>query len=215
MAQASDLAKPPPCDPVLQTNCGSGAACYVDGTTPTCLKPGGTHTGGSCLSDYDCVAGDGCNGYSDKSCHQFCASDYDCQGTPSGQLPVSPSNVAYCLRTIENTSFQLCTIPCNPVSALGSSGCGAGKCDALSFNAGTAEYTDCDDVGSGVEGGNCTYDNDCGDGLECFGSNGGQGHCRRMCRKGNNSDCAGVSGTTCFTVTGWTQFGVCCPSGGC
>jgi hypothetical protein len=213
MAQPPDLAKLPPCDPVLQTNCPSAEACFVDGTTPTCHAPGGTHTSGACTYNNECVGGDECYGNAQKSCHQFCNDDSGCRVTPGNQLPVSPANVAYCSRTLNGTALQLCTIPCNPVSALGGSGCGAGKCDAISFNAGTAEYTDCITLGSGAEGANCTYDDECGEGLSCFSSNGGQSHCRHMCRKGNDGDC--VSGATCQTLTGWTQFGVCCPSAGC
>ena len=207
-----DLAKPPACDPALQTNCPSGEACYVLGSTPTCHTPGTVHTGGRCSSETDCVGGDECLGSSVSTCFQFCNFDDDCRVTPSNQLPVSPSNLAYCHWTVTGTTAKACTVPCNPVPAIGGSGCVSGKCGVSSFAAGTAEFTDCYAPGTKVEGDSCTSNAECGAGLGCFGT---AGHCRQHCRMGNDNDCSSLAGTTCHNITGWTQFGACCPSTGC
>jgi hypothetical protein len=215
LAQPPDMAKLPPCDPLAQTNCPSGEACYVLSDSVSCQSPGVTATARTCSSTFDCAPGNVCLDNPDSVCRRLCSADYDCRTTPGNQLPVSSSNVAYCNFTYSSTSYVTCSIPCNPVAAIGGTGCGAGKCSVYSLAAGQAEYSDCGTAGTGAEGDTCAGDYTCAAGLNCFSSNGGPSHCRRMCRTGNNGDCSAVAGTTCQTITGWTQFGACCPSTGC
>lgn len=61
------------CDPLAQTGCATGEACYFfDG----CRPPGKAATGAGCSLDADCVPGDVCLPASveESTCRQLCAS---------------------------------------------------------------------------------------------------------------------------------------------
>lgn len=78
------------CDPINQTGCGTGQACYHVATVHTddkdtyCAPAGSAPLGGYCTIDSDCAAGLTCYPDLDASrmCRKFCVSDADCDGTP-------------------------------------------------------------------------------------------------------------------------------------
>jgi len=207
------------CDPVTQSICGSGSKCTftdvsgANNSATECIANGTVGSGRGCTTTPDnCAAGEFCIpslGY----CAHFCRSDSDC---PRGTSP----NFSYC-GTFNSVyavgSVSQCTVPCNPVLAVGPSGCiNPVKCDAWSLPSGdmaSTEYTDCGPAGAGTDGASCANSVDCAAGYGCVFTSGG-GHCRMYCRGGTNGDCT-ISGETCRSITGWTFTGACCPSTGC
>jgi len=203
------------CDPVAQTGCPPSDKCTV--SPPTCVPTGTVTTGGACGPVDDCVAGDLCtsDGTSEE-CREFCNTDSDCKqpAVASGSTP-EPGNVGHCLITIPGTSYELCSIACNPVTAAGASGCAAGLGCIYSGATGVPELTDCETLGTGAEGAACTSTADCAAGLACL-NNGTTSYCRTVCRSGTNADCT-VAGDVCWPPGGVTNpmFGFCCSSTGC
>lgn len=67
------------CDPINQTGCAAGQACYhrlSGGGTPSfCDTVGTAKNGEQCFVNTDCAAGTGCL---NNVCAKFCVSDADC-----------------------------------------------------------------------------------------------------------------------------------------
>jgi hypothetical protein len=74
------------CDPIAQTGCGAGEACYHDeaSTQLTYCAPVGTAPiNGACVNDSSCSAGLDCTYPSQfGKCRKFCTLNTDCPGTP-------------------------------------------------------------------------------------------------------------------------------------
>ena len=148
-----------------------------------------------------------------RFCREFCASDTDCKqaAVPSGST-AEPGNVAHCVIDITSTTWKVCSVACNPVTTAGASGCAAGMGCTYGGTTGVPEFTDCETVGTAVEGATCTYTTDCAAGLVCV-NNGTTSHCRDVCRNATPTDCT-VSGDVCYAPSGVTSpmFGFCCSS---
>jgi hypothetical protein len=207
-----DLAPRPPCNPITQTGCISGQKCVGDGT---CQADGTQRIGEACSIDTDqhsnCAAGSACT-IGEGLCRQYCYKDSDCtQGSGPGGSPNNP----YCAIGAGATMPKLCTLPCNPVAAAGSSGCAAGfACYHNDAYQSQPENTDCERPGTVVTGASCLT-------VQCAPNNtcvhGGvtmMDICRQNCRLGVAADCP--SGYACAQFTGQQlSYGFCCPSTGC
>lgn len=72
----------PGCDPVKQTGCPSGLACYPSGSRTVCDCPGTAGTGVGCLLGATCLPGYQCvslTGMStDGTCQRLCRTSLDC-----------------------------------------------------------------------------------------------------------------------------------------
>jgi hypothetical protein len=129
-------------------------------------------------------------------------------------------NVGHCLLGLTGTSATVCTIPCNPVTAAGASGCPTGTGCTGGGTQTIPEFTTCATVGTGTDGTTCTGDSSCASGYVCLQTTNADGGtaatCRQICRSGTNTDCS-TSGYTCAAPSGVTNpmFGFCCPSSGC
>ncbi len=203
------------CDPVAQTGCPPADKCTID--PPTCVPNGTVANGGKCGPADDCSAGNLCADDGTNSiCRELCAVDTDCKQAPvSSGSTAEPNNVARCTIDITGTTSKVCTFACNPVSKAGASGCLTGMACTWETETGGPELTDCETVGTAVEGATCTYTSDCASGLACI-DNGTSSHCRDVCRNATPADCT-VAGDVCYAPSGVTSpmFGICCPSGGC
>ncbi len=186
--------------------------------------PATVATGGACDDGQTCATGDVCAGGSEADgggylCYQTCTGTSSCTApaVPSGTTS-EPKNGPYCVDTITGPPVQkICSVPCNPVTNAGASGCPDGlACGyAASTTSSPAEYTDCEPAGSVLAGGTCTeatLATSCDFGLVCIVSGtSSSGTCRYVCRAGVNADCP--TGDTCKTFTGITSpmFGYCNP----
>jgi hypothetical protein len=225
LAQAQDLAAGEPCRTVPQFGCGANQKCTFSSLSPptTVCRPNGTLLmGARCNPDDDqCVAGTFCFGDKstggDSQCRQLCDHDNmdsDCT-QPSGP---GSGNTPHCFLFATGTSSGLCTSPCNPALAAGSSQCPSGS--ACYYSPRTFfELTDCSTVvGGGTNGVSCTGNADCAAGFTCtpVGTTGASA-CRQVCRAHTDADCTLNAGLKC--TQGFIQpngsFGSCCPSGGC
>lgn len=86
------------CDPVENTGCGEGTACFpvtADGRTG-CVAPGSVGPGGTCDGVYACQAGYACisfNGSSTSTCHKLCdLGSNDCGGTACNPVKTTTSS---------------------------------------------------------------------------------------------------------------------------
>jgi len=94
------------CDPIAQTGCGAGEACYHDEESTQltyCAPVGTTPINGACVNDNSCAAGLDCT-YPAQfgKCRKFCTSNADCPGTPGmtqcalgTQPPQNPYGVCF------------------------------------------------------------------------------------------------------------------------
>ena len=84
------------CDPIAQTGCGTGEACYQgDGTDTYCAAAGTKMTLGACNSDSECAAGFDCF-TAFHNCRKFCTTDADCPSvTPQCALGTKPPENPY------------------------------------------------------------------------------------------------------------------------
>jgi hypothetical protein len=210
------------CDPLRQTGCAPQDKCIAD--PPACVPSGTVPMGGTCTGIPDnCVRGDLCAVTGDAiMCSQFCVGDSDCPagGVASGPTP-EPANVSRCANeltgTLSGATYPLCTVPCNPVTSTGPTGCLTQLACQYRVTAAGVEITDCNGYGLVAEGASCASTADCARGLACSAApDAGKGACRAVCRAGHDADCA-VAGDTCHATPGVQQpmFGLCCPASGC
>jgi hypothetical protein len=208
-----DMARPP-CVLFPQSGCGPGEKCTLGSPSNMCIANGNKVTGQACGAggSDDCVAGDICSvddaAATTFMCRAFCFSDADCTQPAA---PPGPPNIAHCLITFAGGA-KACTVACNPVLAAGASGCPGSLGCIYGGAAGIPELTDCETVGVGGNGANCTSTADCASGYACVGG-GATGHCRQVCRDGNDNDCtAGGFTYLCFppSSTATPMFGFCC-----
>jgi hypothetical protein len=229
-SSSNDLAGPAasgPCSTVPQAVCPSGEKCTLPGGTlgdPVCRPAGALAVGAGCTPSSDqCVAGALCLGdtaaNADSMCRQLCNhdnGDQDCTEPPG---PGGSANYAQCvIVAVGSASISLCSHPCNPVLAAGSSGCPLEqRCDYQAFT--SFERTDCRTfTGSGTDGAACQINNQCAAGYGCMQLGFSSSYvCRQFCRMHSDSDCA-QTGYVCkpeLIFQSNTLFGVCCPSAGC
>lgn len=83
-APVSHAPCPTCCDPIAQTGCGVGQACYQGDDSDTyCGTAGTDQLNYICFADSECAAGLECFQYNgDNKCRKFCTSNADCP-TPS------------------------------------------------------------------------------------------------------------------------------------
>jgi hypothetical protein len=219
-AGADDLSQP--CDPVAQSGC-PGQKCTVGGanddSAPFCAAAGSLTVGTACDNDNQCAAGSICLTLTgvDRVCRKFCDHDNLDDNCPAPMpLDAGPGQRSHCLQLTTSGSLGVCSLPCNPVTAAGPSGCPAAQmCYFIPFvNADILGLTDCTTlVGAKTDGQVCTTHTDCAPGFYCREiTQGGAPICRQMCRIGQDSDCS-VSGFKC--VQDISAFGGCCPNGTC
>jgi hypothetical protein len=220
MAFNRDL-MPAVCSVVPQSGCTYGNKCTYDvSNNTTCIANGANTPGQLCgPSTDDCVAGSICineTGTTVDQCRAFCTVDTDCT-----QPPVSGAPSAMCLYMLTGTPSSLCSIPCNPVTKVGASGCAAGLgCQVFGVTSGsmTLQKTDCGQVAAtgGGDGADCTTngDADCKAGFTCVTVGSGataMHHCREVCRVNTNTDCSNGA-YSCNTPSGGgtPTYGFCC-----
>jgi hypothetical protein len=198
-----------PCQLVPQGGCAS-EKCTISGSQAVCAPDGTVGLSGGCSPSADhCVHGELCSPVIIPVCRQMCLSDNDCTEPPP---PSSPGGRAKCVignPTVDGV--KLCSLACDPVPGH-TSGCIAGfHCQLFAV----PEFTDCRPAtGTGGDGVACNFMDECLSGYGCYSTGGGPGHCRPICRAGNNADCT-VGGETCVALTNHTDFGACCPGVGC
>jgi hypothetical protein len=158
--------------------------------------------GAACSGAPDnCVHGSVCVG---GVCHALCSSDADCK------QPAVNSVAPRCTLPLPGVINKACTIACNPVAAAGDSQCPSGSACVYTPSA-TNEATDCAPPGSDGEGTACDNSTQCAANLTCILNGAPPSLCRAVCRNGVAGDCPAMS--SCQSVG--TQYGVCCPQGGC
>jgi|GEM_PF-2257939 len=214
----------PPCTILPQGGCFVGEKCVTDGAGGTaCVNVGPQTVGTLCFThgNDDCQAGLLCTqeNTSFSQCRAFCAVDGDCPTAHPTGTPASK-----CLYTLTGATEKVCTVPCNPVLAVGASGCATGLgCQVFGSTpmggGPTLQLTDCATAGAGGDSADCTTNgnDDCAAGFTCISVTSGSTtthHCRGLCRLTMNGDCA--SGNTCITpASGTNTYGFCCPAAGC
>jgi hypothetical protein len=225
LAGPTDLAGSRLCDP-FQQNCPAGEQCSVPGGIlpgdEVCLPDGTIVVGASCDPDSGarceksalCLA-DSSAGF-DRICRQMCDVQFDEYCTlPPG--PGSSKNAPHCQQIELGTSIGLCTLPCNPVTAAGASGCPAGSRCFYQPRV-LAEITDCNTIdGTLTDGAACTRVVDCAPGFGCMQVGATSSYaCREVCRYPMSSDCH-TPGYLCTRMPFYAAplFGFCCPSTGC
>ena len=214
------------CNLVAQTGCTTGQECTLSQAGAAVCEPNGTIASGQACGQNigNCSAGSLCIQDSQTAttdlCHQFCSTDANCTAAavPAGST-AEPNNVGHCALGLTGTSATVCTIPCNPVTAAGASGCPTGTGCQFGGTQTIAELTNCGTVGTGTDGTVCADDTTCAGGFFCLITSadaGATGLCREVCRATTNTDCSG-SGYTCVSPGGVTNpmFGLCCPAAGC
>jgi hypothetical protein len=204
-----DLANPDgfaPCDTVAQTGCGPGEKCRLGNGGSVCDVAGTLAIGQVCTlrsdgSD-DCVRGGFCLAsdfprHSAGQCSRFCSADPGCT---SFSIAGDPS---VCVENV-------CSNPCNPVAALGATGCPGTDLSCVVLRNSGSQIALCGSFfGTLPEGATCSTGSvgDCQNNLSCVG-----GKCRRACREGVTADC----GAAAFCASsGGPTWGFCCPTAGC
>jgi hypothetical protein len=182
----TDSAATGECDPVCQIGCGCGLQC---GMTPTGIRC--TSARGLKLEDETCQpATDNCAPglvcvkevcATIGRCHRFCRDGSVCTATGVCGPAVSLPNGVM-------TTQRACNLgdhACDPIARTG--------CPDPALNCYvTSGHTTCD-CPSGMDGqvgANCSFANDCAEGLACINA-GGSSRCRTLCRSG--SDCPGCT----------------------
>jgi hypothetical protein len=212
-----------PCD-VLAQNCGANQKCTLaTGDMGTCIPEGTKTLGQLCgaTGDDDCVQRSQCisETMTINQCRDACLTDSDCT-QPAASSPVAGANKPHCLIGLTDTTFKVCTVACQPVTAAGASGCATGlACQVFGYMSGGVtipEATDCAGPGAGTDGSSCATNGngDCAAGFGCVNV-GGTKKCRKLCRSGTVADCTGVTSPTCRLPTGSMNWGFCCPNDNC
>jgi hypothetical protein len=216
---------PMACNPVAQTGCAAADKCTIDNSgNAVCATNAAAPkmTGATCgaMQTDDCVAGDLCSADAQNAptlCQQFCSTDTDCkQPAVASGSTAEPKNVGHCLIGLQGSSYQLCTVACNPVPAAGASGCPTGLNCEVAATSSIPELTACRSPGMVAEGATCSSAAPCAAGLVCVGASAAALHCRAVCRAGMNADCT-IAGDTCAVSSSIANpmFGACCPASGC
>jgi hypothetical protein len=169
----------------------------------------------------DCVKGTMCTGETAtlSQCREFCAADSDCTHAavgPAGNLP-------HCIITFTGITQKVCTFACNPVTAAGASGCGAGLGCQVFRTMTINQATDCSSAGAGTNGTDCKTNGnaDCAAGFGCVSVTNmttmvTESRCRQLCRANTAADCTvGGAGYACVLPGTAPMYGFCCPSGNC
>jgi len=217
------------CDIVAQTGCGSGEKCQPGppDMANLCVSDGTKAIGQLCgPGSDDCVHGSVCiqenkAGTVDQ-CRGACNSDTDCKQGAAGGVA---SNTPHCIVTLSSGSLTLCTVPCQPVTKVGATGCATGLgCESFAYApnpadmAALAQASDCTSMGTGGDGTSCTTNGnaDCMTGFTCV-NNGTAQKCRQVCRAGTSGDCTVGGGYICATPSNIANapWGFCCPGTGC
>lgn len=202
------------CDPVAQTGCGASDKCTLSSSGPVCEANGTRQNGQDCGGpSEDCVKGTLCTIESTTldQCRAFCATDTDCKqpapaGTPAGNVP-------HCVITLTGTPYKVCTVACNPVAAVGASGCAAGLACQIYRTPAIVQGSDCAAPGAGGDNADCTAndDADCAPGFGCITDQTMSRRCRQICRANTNADCTVGGGYTCVMPADATMWGFCLP----
>jgi hypothetical protein len=209
------------CSLVAQTGCPPNDKCVLG---PQCIGDGVLPTGAACDRSADgCIHGNQCLhfvGATASDCRQFCNSDADCKQPAA---PGGAGNIGHCYYNLGpadmSPPIQVCTVPCNPIPAVGATGCASGLACTVFATASIAQLTDCGPAGTVGDGGDCSKNGsaDCQSGFTCVQVGTPPNtvdHCRQVCRPGHaTTDCA--AGDSCVVPSGNILFGFCCPPGGC
>lgn len=210
------------CNPVKQTGCPTGEKCYVGaGGATACKAIGAKALGEACTSGVgdDCAAGLHCaTDGTPAVCRQYCLVDGDCTQMPSASgSEAEPTNVARCYEGLAASTFKLCSISCDPVSANMDDSCPTGRtCGFFTTNTTPSNvFTDCYTSMNVAAGAACSSVNDCAAGLTCASSGSGTPHCQPTCRPDQAGDC--ISPNSCPALAGVSNpiFSACCPAAGC
>jgi hypothetical protein len=184
--------------------CSGGENCVYadDGGAPTCLPAGSKQLHEKCALQADCVAGYTCvkirEGSAAGLCLPYCNEPSDCPKRANSWSCSGSSflDQKFCLAKCDLRDREAV---CGP----------AGVCyfDAPNAPDGTNHDTFCIAAGARGEGTNCDQvDNECGDGLFCYG-----GTCRAWCV--SSDDCGGracIHFTSAALVDG-LEYGYCGP----
>lgn len=171
------------CDPLDQTGCVPGRACYyrdMTRSTVDCEPPGAGTDGDACTDSSDCAPRFVCTGRCRRHCDNGgCPSGYRCSDAPG--LPYGECYPMEC--------DPIAQTDCAPTESCYPTGSQTASCLVP--------------VDSRSEGQTCTYVNECAAGLVCSG-----GRCRRTCRPGSGGCPAG---TSCVAFAGPTprEYGAC------
>ncbi len=172
----------------------TGALVRQIGDSCTPVSQGTTDQTDNCAPGLVCLSGT-CG----SNCYKFCRENTDC---PSSE----------CSRTLTGTTIKYCDVPavtCNPVSALGATGCPAAGLGCY-LSATVADETRCDcSFNSLHEGDDCSVSRDCLPGLMCADIS-GTNHpvCTRACKLGVTPNGCANSGN-CNPIAGSKTFGFC------
>lgn len=180
-----------------QGGCPAGFKCTTHDAVTTLCDPDGTNNLGERCTQREsvdsCYAGGVCTLAAPMIglCRAFCRTDSDC-GTKS-----------YCELPLGSMGIRVCTLPCNPF------GTTAGCPSATSCYAYGREHTDCRSVGTVATGQPCLRPEECQPGNSCIGASGA---CRKLCRRGINTDCPNLQ--RCYDIinddnTSWPTYGFC------
>jgi hypothetical protein len=214
-----------PCDTTTQSPCAADQKCVQLGASALCRPAGALPVGAACGgSDDQCARSEQCLSPGGAGgggvCEQFCGNDSDCKQAPVAvSTTEEASNIGHCLFQLDASqpgSPRVCSVACNPVAMVGSSGCPAKSACSYSANGSIPEFTFCGPVGSVGDGGDCSTAA-CAAGLSCLAVS-TQFHCRPVCRKGTDADCPSTSSETCkpgAAGSSSVMFGYCCPAAGC
>lgn len=221
------------CDVYQQCGCAPGEACDLDvsaldvGATECRPVTAPGQTAANCEANEECAAGYTCLG-SPGQCRKMCDEDGDC-GSGRCVVQVIFENDQGELEDVPNA--HACTKPCVPDSAL-DSGCPrdpAMGCrvytDDPDGSAGTGDeydYTDCTLSGSGVNGFDCSVndDADCASGFGCYvityDDDTEASECRQICAvkvggvlQQNQCGTGTCHGFDPASVIGDVEYGVC------
>jgi hypothetical protein len=176
------------CDPVAQTGCGPGQACYWDEASLAyaCLAAGSGPAGAACALDPDCFPGLTCVG----ECVPYCrpqASPTPCTGEGAACRDDLGSGFGACVNDRCDPRAQDC----------------ANAADAC-YPAQTGTF--CAAPGTVADGLTCTAVTDCRKGSTCLGSSQSK-QCYRLCDATAATDLCAATSQTCITMSG--PLGVC------
>ena len=199
------------CTLVPQSGCSGTQACDLtaaeNGDT-TCRAVTGNGTADSLCNTAptQCVAGYTCVGLTDtvEGCMKFCGTDNHCNGVGSR-----------CVLGLINSStgdpipgVEICTNACDPLQQ---TGCPSGF-GCMPYNMAGGDVTDCEDMGTRLDGQSCSEVTDCLPGSICVGQSGGGAICAEMCEVGGAATCGGGNVCTGFQTViliGSREIGAC------